>query len=332
MSGKVNKVSVIIPLYNKAAFIKRAIDSVLSQTLQDFEIIVVDDGSQDAGADIVASISDSRIKLIRQENAGVAAARNVGIDASSSELLAFLDADDKYCNTFLEKTVSVMVAYPDVSLVFTNYVNYYADKDLSINQTGLGIPSGIIGDYFDFSVRRGGLVSSSSVLIRKTIFERSGKFPVGVRHSEDTDTWYRIAWTGIFYYISEVLAYYYRDVVGSAVNSATCEDARCHIEYREKTFNEWLNTGRIPPKLMKSTRAAIQREQLGYVRLLVYSSRLKEGTHVLFSCGVPARANILLYLEICARFISPKFIIQFMKAIKASINNVRYNCRRQERR
>ena len=96
------QVSVVIPLYNKAPYIDRALRSVLAQTFQDFEVIIVDDGSTDGGAKIVKSTTDKRIKLIQQKNSGVSAARNRGIQESKSKLIAFLDADDEWKSRFLE--------------------------------------------------------------------------------------------------------------------------------------------------------------------------------------------------------------------------------------
>ena len=87
-------ISVVIPLYNKEKYIKRAIESVLNQTFQKFEIIVVNDGSTDKSAEIVQNIKDPRIRLINQKNAGVSAARNRGIQEAKYEYIAFLDADD----------------------------------------------------------------------------------------------------------------------------------------------------------------------------------------------------------------------------------------------
>ena len=94
-------ISVIITLYNKTAYIERALRSVLNQTYQDFEIVVVDDGSTDGGGDIVSRLPDPRIRLVRQRNAGAGTARNRGIRESRGEWIAMLDGDDEWRPGFL---------------------------------------------------------------------------------------------------------------------------------------------------------------------------------------------------------------------------------------
>lgn len=106
-------VSVIIPLYNKQRYIQRALDSVFAQTYKDYEVLVVDDGSTDNGADIVQRCNDSGVRLIRQANAGPGAARNRGIRESSGPCIAFLDADDEWLPAFLEVSMNHLQTQPD---------------------------------------------------------------------------------------------------------------------------------------------------------------------------------------------------------------------------
>src|SRR5262249_16203983 len=105
-------VSVVIPLFNKAPYIQRCLDSVPRPPLHDFEVIVGDDGSTDGGDATVAKYADGRFRVVRQPNAGPGAARNRGIAAAGSEYIAFLDADDAWVPTFLEKNISILDNHP----------------------------------------------------------------------------------------------------------------------------------------------------------------------------------------------------------------------------
>lgn len=102
------RVSVIIPLYNKAPYIRRALDSIRSQTFAEYEVIVVDDGSTDGGQDAVLELDDPRFRLISQENAGPGAARNRGLGEASGEFVAFLDADDEWLPEFLQRSLDLL--------------------------------------------------------------------------------------------------------------------------------------------------------------------------------------------------------------------------------
>jgi glycosyltransferase involved in cell wall biosynthesis len=110
-------ISVIIPLYNKAAHVRRAVASVLAQDCDDFEVIVVNDGSTDHGEEVVWQISDPRVRLIYQENRGPGAARNAGIRAARSNILAFLDADDEWLPHYLYTGLAALAHYPDAVAV-----------------------------------------------------------------------------------------------------------------------------------------------------------------------------------------------------------------------
>jgi len=113
-------VSVIIPLYNKGKYIARALDSVFAQTFQDFEVIVVDDGSTDNGPEIVSQYKEPRLRMIRQQNAGPGAARNRGIKESKGAFLAFLDADDEWLPDFLKKSARNLERYQDCAVSVAN--------------------------------------------------------------------------------------------------------------------------------------------------------------------------------------------------------------------
>src|SRR5207249_4329253 len=115
-------VSVVIPLYNKAPFVRRALDSVLAQTHRALEVLVVDDGSTDGGGAVVAACPDPRVRLITQPNAGPGPARNRGLDEAAGPLVAFLDADDEWLPNYLETCVALLERHgPDIACVSTGY-------------------------------------------------------------------------------------------------------------------------------------------------------------------------------------------------------------------
>lgn len=187
--------SVVIPLYNKAATVERAINSVLNQTVQDFEIIVVNDGSTDKGPDIVPAINDYRIRLIHQENQGVSAARNRGIAEAKHDLIAFLDADDEWCQEYLETIRRMVILHPDCSLYATRYFLRAPSgkQQPAIVRSLMNDFEGSIDNYFEIAANSNPPVWTSATCVRKTALEKIGGFPVGVKSGEDLLTWARLA-------------------------------------------------------------------------------------------------------------------------------------------
>lgn len=206
-----SKFSIVVPLYNKGDTVERAIRSALNQTVQDFEIIVVNDGSTDNGAAVVESIGDSRIRLIHQENQGVSAARNRGIAEARYELIAFLDADDEWLPKFLETIRRLVDRYPDCGLYATRY---FLHSSLGKLQQAfvLGLPDtfeGILENYFQIAVKSHPLVWTSATCVRKPTLSKIGGFPVGVTSGEDLLTWARIAIKNNIAYSSVCCSIYY---------------------------------------------------------------------------------------------------------------------------
>ncbi len=136
-------VSAIVPLYNKAPYVRRALDSIARQTFQDFEVIVVDDGSTDGGDAIAADYPDRRFKLIRQPNRGPGAARNRGIAAAQGELIASLDADDEWMPTYLEGAMADLREAPTAAAVACSYCLYPAAKSTEPLWRSRGLKEGL---------------------------------------------------------------------------------------------------------------------------------------------------------------------------------------------
>ncbi len=125
------RVSVIMPVYNGELYLKQAIDSLLSQAFQDWELVVVDDGSTDATAQILQQYTDARIQIFRQKNRGEAGARNTGLANMTGEYMAFLDADDEYLPGALENLVSFLDNHPQYTVVFSDgYICNDKDQQL----------------------------------------------------------------------------------------------------------------------------------------------------------------------------------------------------------
>ena len=228
------ELTVVIPLYNKAPYIRRTIDSVLSQSFTDFELVVVDDGSTDGSADIVRAYTDSRVRLLQQSNAGVAAARNRGSGVARNEYVAFLDADDEWETTFLETVAAMVHRYPDAGLYATAYDVISTRKRRRVLVAGLPAShdwAGVIEDYFHVAtLSKEPLVCSSSVCIRKTALTGIGGFPCGISFGEDVATWARLAMRGQVAYSAKSCALYHRgDVDGNT--HGTFSGLKEHYDY-----------------------------------------------------------------------------------------------------
>jgi len=202
----VPRISVIIPAYNAAATIAGTLDSVIGQTLQDFEIICVDDGSTDGTLSIVREYCP-RVRLIEQVNSGPAAARNNGARNSSGEYLAFLDADDVWTPQFLERGVTALDADPPLSLVYCNCA--LADSE------GVPIDTSLVGNGFDHAPSLNELLTQlwpimpSAALVRRSAYDACGGYRDALKGAsfrfEDVDFWIKMREQGPFGYIDEPL-------------------------------------------------------------------------------------------------------------------------------
>ncbi|MBF5056071.1 glycosyl transferase family 2 protein [Alcanivorax sp. 521-1] len=190
------QISIIMPLYNKENLVLSSIASVQAQTFGNWELVVIDDGSTDAGADQVAALDDRRIRLIRQANGGVSAARNRGIAEASCELLAFLDADDIWLPGYLSAILALAADFPKARWFATSYlIHHPRDGEYQARLRGVpaGFRRGLLADYFAVAALSDPPVNSSVVSIYRTEIQRIGGFPEGIDSGEDLLTWARLA-------------------------------------------------------------------------------------------------------------------------------------------
>ena len=189
-------ISVVIPLYNKEALVGRTLESVLAQSYRDFEVVVVDDGSRDGSAAVVESFDDPRIRLIRQANAGVSAARNRGIAESRGEFIALLDADDIWRENYLQTQFELTQKYTQCDVFATNYCfcnSKGVERATIIRKLPFDGEDGILTNYFEVASCSHPPLWTSAVMMRKGAIESIGGFPVGIKSGEDLITWARLA-------------------------------------------------------------------------------------------------------------------------------------------
>jgi glycosyltransferase involved in cell wall biosynthesis len=190
----------------------------LNQNLEPLEIIVVDDGSTDGGAEVVQGLSNSLIKLIRQPNQGESSARNAGVYAACGTYIAFLDADDFWYPNHIETLNKLLVDFPDAGLLSTMHEIRQDDKTI-VPQ--LAFPMGFIGLVDNFFLRFANglsLVNSTTACANRSLLLHLGGFPVGIRKGPDLITWTKIARSAKVVHASIITAIYNRDAVNRSVS------------------------------------------------------------------------------------------------------------------
>lgn len=195
-------VSVVIPAYNAAWCIRKAVDSVLAQTFRDVELIVVDDGSTDDTAAILRSYADT-LRVVSQANGGMSSARNAGIRAARGRYVAFLDSDDRWLPDKLERQVALMTAQPDLAFCAATATLEDPDGNVVGAWACSGKSEASVADVFASHAAIAG--GASSVLARRELVQALGGFDETLFGAEDTDLWIRLAAAGRFACIAEPL-------------------------------------------------------------------------------------------------------------------------------
>lgn len=233
---KIPKVSVIIPTYNRAHFVIEAIESVLNQTFQDFEIIVVDDGSTDNTREALKKFG-SKIRYTYQENRGVAAARNTGIRAAKGEFIAFLDHDDLWLPDKLSIQMDAFSKNKEVGLVYTDCVAF--DKEGKLPKGDRIRPSGWV--FKQLFRRPFGLLTG--VVCKKECFNKCGLFNESFFTSDDYDMCLRISTKHKFLFIDQPL--FRRRVHSHSLGTVLPMMRLEHKKILEKTYSQFKDSMKI---------------------------------------------------------------------------------------
>ncbi len=228
-------ISVIIPMYNTRDYIEKTVQSVLAQTYKRLEIVIVDDGSTDNGAEIVQKLqkSDSRILYIRQENGGVSAARNNAIANSSGEYLAFLDSDDLWSAEKLEKQIN-RIQTTKMEACYCGY-QYFCGSEMGKRYPERYFEGKILEEVIKEKVS----VWTSTIVIKKSIASDNGiSFRAGLNWSEDMDFFCRLMYKCSFCCVKENLALYRQRENSLSVSPNRAIEIKLWEDYLEWMKNE----------------------------------------------------------------------------------------------
>ncbi|MBW4674843.1 MAG: glycosyltransferase [Desmonostoc geniculatum HA4340-LM1] len=200
-------VSVIIPTYQRGHLVSQAINSVLAQTYEDYEIIVINDGSQDNTPQVLAQFSDrDRITTIHQTNQGLSAARNTGIYSAQGKYIAFLDDDDLWEPQKLEKQIPILEANPHLGLIYSDSFFFSDKKDLFLDSYNTVFPTPHI--QVSWTLFQYNYIPVLTVIVRRDCLNQVGLFDETLRSCEDYDLWLRLIEKFPIYFLNEPLARY----------------------------------------------------------------------------------------------------------------------------
>lgn len=238
--------SVIMPLYNKKLYIQRAINSVLEQNYADYEIIVVNDGSTDGGEEVVTKLCNPRIALINQPNLGVSSARNKGVSNSKFDYIVFLDADDSWEQGFLTELNLLINQIPACGIYGINHRYITEEGVTKVNNLDCLLKDKqqlIIDDYFSLFAKLGkSPFSNSGCCFPKSIFIENGGYKEGVRLTEDSDLWCRIALDHPIAFSKKVLVNYYFESPGNTRSGFQTSDYQVALSLQKALRENWVKS------------------------------------------------------------------------------------------
>lgn len=299
--GKEVKVSVVIPTYNSVRFVTEAIDSVLNQTFQDFEILVVDDGSKDETGEVLAEKYGDSIRYLYKENGGVSSARNYGIENAKGKYIAFLDADDVWMPEKLGKQIAVMEADEEIGLCYVS--TQKVDEDLNFLNT---IEAKEYDDFCEALLLNLNIVagSCSSAMVRRDIISQTDGFDAKFSTYADWEFWLRLSLLTKFAPVKEELVKY-RVVKGSMSSNPTLTK-RDTLGVLEKFFN----LPNLPDKYKRLKNKAISNNLMIVSGEFLHNGRVRESLNCIWQGLWLYPQNIKRPLGLPFRFAKRVFVFK----------------------
>ena len=230
--------SVVIPLYNKEKYIAETVQSVLSQTYEQFEVVIVDDGSTDNSLSMLKQFEDPRIRIHSIVNSGVSVARNQGIKLTKYDYVAFLDADDWWAPSFLAEMYQALKQYPSHKLFASGRTSVFSQEEIRYDHKYLP-KNGTLApvNHFEIIANYLPVINMSNAVVRKELFDQKGYFRPGQRNHEDHDLWLRLAANEAIVCINKPLSFYRKAVQGSAsTGSYSAADFCLYMKHYRRGF------------------------------------------------------------------------------------------------
>ena len=302
------RISVVMPLYNKSAYVLRAIESALAQGEAILEVVVVDDGSTDGGAAKVEALHDPRVRLVRKENGGVSSARNRGIEEARSEFVAFLDADDVYLAGFADEMANLIERFPQAIVYATSYLRRWPDGRETANYLPHVIENNkmqIVDKAFRAWSRSSFFHIGSSCVRRKIFFERRVFFPLGENIGEDQDVIFRLMEAGEVAFSPKPLMAYSQGITNSLYSALPDYVLPCYHRLDQR-----VRSASYPMRHKKGARRVVAVSYLNAARILMDKGKRIEAVGLVFS--VRAVLFPTYWLRTLARLSLPNVLLKML--------------------
>lgn len=310
------KFSVVIPLYNKEKYIRNTIASVLRQSCKDFEIIVVDDGSEDNSLSIVKEMACDNLTILEGTNQGVAVARNRGIERARGMYIAFLDADDEWHEDYLENIDRLTVQHPESDIFVTAYAvwlgedRYNYSKQRFPEMGCLGSYWSTLGDKYDF-------VWTSATTVRKAALVKAGGFRPGEKIGQDLDMWVRVARNNPrVAYSSRVCVTYNRCAEENARTRVKIAWAKAYLKDLEEELDDCSHT----PEEMSAIQNKYDRKMTVYIFTAILAGEKKRAIRALGAWrGTTSAYNLFLRGGLLGAVLVPRCVNQGLYKLRLKV-------------